>query len=232
VTLKAIGGHTYLWSPAGSLDDATRASPVASPDTSTWYQVYMTESNCNRDTTISVRVIVNPTPTVTAEKTNDIDCIIHSAQLYATGSAGNAYRWLPASGLDHATMPNPVSTTDTTITYKVTGTNQYGCAAVDSVTVNVTAKGKVIFEVPNAFTPNGDGRNDCFGVKSWGGAVIEEFAIFNRWGERVFNTKNATACWDGRFKGQPGAAGGYVYVIIAKTFCGPIKRTGTLILVR
>ena len=232
VTLKAAGGHTYLWSPAGSLDDATKASPVASPDTSTWYQVYMTESNCNRDTTIAVRVIVNPTPTVTAEKTNDIDCIIHSAQLNATGSAGNAYRWLPASGLDFTTMPNPVSTTDTTITYKVTGTNQYGCAAVDSVTVNVTAKGKVIFEVPNAFTPNGDSRNDCFGVKSWGGAVIEEFAIFNRWGERVFSTKNAMGCWDGRFKGQPGAAGGYVYVIKAKTFCGPIKRTGTLILVR
>jgi gliding motility-associated-like protein len=86
--------------------------------------------------------------------------------------------------------------------------------------------------VPNAFTPNGDGRNDCFGVKSWGGATIDEFSVFNRWGERVFTTNNATACWDGRFRGQQMPGGTYVYVVKAKTFCGPIKRTGTLILVR
>jgi gliding motility-associated-like protein len=129
-------------------------------------------------------------------------------------------------------MPDPVSTADTTTTYFVTGTNQYNCSAVDSITVYVTSVGKITFVVPNAFTPNGDGRNDCFGVKSWGGATIEEFAVFNRWGERVFTTNNPTGCWDGRYKGEPQPAGGYVYVIKAKTWCGPIKRTGTLVLIR
>jgi gliding motility-associated-like protein len=232
ITLKAYGGHTYQWSPAGSLDDATKATPTATPDTSTVYSVYIAENNCNHDTTIQVPVIVNPSPLVTAEKLNDIDCTTHSTQLNATGSAGNAYVWLPTYGLDHPTMPNPVCTTDTTITYLVTGTNKYGCTTVDSVTVYVTATGKISFMVPNAFTPNGDGRNDCFGVKSWGGATIEEFSVFNRWGERVFTTNNATACWDGRFRGEQMPGGTYVYVIRAKTYCGPIKRTGTLVLVR
>lgn len=232
VTLKALGGSTYQWSPTASLDDATSATPTATPDTSTLYSVYIRENNCNHDTIIQVRVTVNPSPIVHAEKTNDLDCATHSAQLNASGSTGNDYVWLPATGLDHPTMPNPVCSTDTTITYWVTGTNQYGCSAVDSVTVYVTSTGKVTFMVPNAFTPNGDGRNDCFGVKSWGGADIEEFSVFNRWGERVYNSNNPNACWDGRFKGEPQPGGGYVYVIKAKTYCGHIKRTGTLILVR
>ena len=232
ITLQATGGDTYLWSPAGSLDNALIATPQAQPDTSTLYNVYITENNCNHDTTIQVLVNVNPSPTVIAEKTNDLDCMVHSARLNATGTPGNAYRWWPTSGLDQPAMPNPVSTTDSTITYIVTGTNKYGCTAADSVTVYVNATGKVSFEVPNAFTPNSDGRNDCLGVKSWGGVEIEEFSIFNRWGQRMFTTNKTGICWDGRYRGEIMPSGAYVYVIKAKTYCGHIKRTGTVMLIK
>jgi gliding motility-associated-like protein len=232
VNLKAAGGDSYLWSPAGSLDNAALSSPMATPDTSTLYSVHVTENTCNTDTTMNVRVMVNPIPTVAAEKANDLDCVTHSTQLNATGSPGNAYLWSPVSGLNHPNSPNPVSTTDTTITYVVAATNQFGCVALDSVTVLVTSTGKVSFEVPNAFTPNGDGRNDCLGVKSWGGVELQEFSVFNRWGQRVFSSTKTNPCWDGRFNGEPQPNGGYVYVIKAKTYCGPIKRTGTVILVR
>ena len=232
INLKAIGGDSYLWSPAGSLNNAAISSPMATPDTSTVYSVHVTENTCNKDTTMKVMVAVNPRPTVAAEKTNDLDCIIHTTRLHATGTAGNSYLWSPVSGLDHPNSPNPVSTTDTTITYLVAATNQFGCVALDSVTVLVTSTGKVSFEVPNAFTPNGDGRNDCLGVKSWGGVELEEFSIFNRWGQRVFSSTKTNPCWDGRFNGEQQPSGGYVYVIRAKTYCGPVKRTGTVILER
>lgn len=134
VNLKAAGGDSYLWSPDGSLSDAGISSPMATPDTSTLYSVHVTENTCNRDTTMQVLVVVNPSPTVTAEKANDLDCITHSTRLSATGSPGNAYLWSPANGLDNPNTPSPVSTTDTTITYVVAATNQYGCVALDSVT--------------------------------------------------------------------------------------------------
>ncbi|AEV99351.1 PKD domain containing protein [Niastella koreensis GR20-10] len=231
VVLKATGGNTYLWSPAGSLSNAGLPNPIATPDTSTLYSVYIKENVCNNDTTINVQVVVKPSPIVTAEKSNDLDCVTHTTRLSATGTPGNTYVWSPASGLDHPYSPNPVSSTDTTVTYVVAGTKD-GCTTLDSITVNVTSTGKVSFEIPNAFTPNNDGRNDCFGVKTWGGVVIEEFTIFNRWGQKVFSSNKENACWDGRFNGIPQPGGGYVYVIKAKTYCGPIKRTGTLILVR
>jgi gliding motility-associated-like protein len=230
VVFKATGGDTWQWQPAGSLSNTAIANPVATPDTTTLYSVYMVENTCGTDTTIDVRVVVNPAPLVTAQKTNDINCTSPNARLSAAGAV--SYLWFPATGLDNPNIYNPLSGADTTTTYFVKGTNQYGCSDTAAITVYVTAEGKVTFVVPNAFTPNGDGRNDCFGVKSWGGAVIEEFSVFTRWGERVFTSNNPNQCWDGRYKGQPMEPGGYAYIIKAKTICGEIKRTGMVMLIR
>jgi len=230
VKLQAKGGDTYLWSPAASLDNNTSATVVAMPDATTMYSVHMAENACGHDTTMYINVKVKPSPVVSAQKTNDINCSSPNAKLSASGA--DAYLWFPATGLDNATIPNPVAGADTTTTYYVQGTNQYGCSDTANVTVYVTSERKVSFVVPNAFTPNGDGRNDCFSIKSWGGAVIEEFSVFNRWGQKVFTSNNAARCWDGSYKGQPSEAGGYVYVIKAKTICGTIKRTGMVMLLR
>lgn len=230
--LTVLGGDSWLWSPAGSLSDATIANPVATPDTTTLYTVTAKESTCGKDSTMYVQVNVSPVPVIAVTKENDLNCVVHTTRLHVSGTPGTSYLWSPVTGLDHPNLPDPVSAPDTTTRYYVTGSNKYGCTVVDSVTVYVEAEGKVTFMVPNAFTPNNDGRNDCFGVKSWGGATIEEFSVFNRWGQRVFSSKNATACWNGRFNGELQPSGAYVYVITAKTFCGRIKRTGTVMLVR
>jgi gliding motility-associated-like protein len=233
VQLQAGGADTYLWTPAGSLNNAGIAAPVAKPDTSTTYTVYAKENTCGHDTTMQLRVTVYPTPVVKASKANDITCELPTAQLHASGPAGTSYLWTPATGLNQSNLADPVSAADTTTTYIVTGTNQYGCRTTDAVTVYVQADGKMALAAPNAFTPNNDGRNDCFRVISKYGTTIEEFAIFNRWGERVFFSNNPAACWDGVYKGEKQPAGTYVYMIKAKTICGNLKRSsGTLVLVR
>ena len=86
--------------------------------------------------------------------------------------------------------------------------------------------------MPSAFTPNNDGKNDCYRIKYWG--VIEEldFAIYNRWGERIFHTSNSTDCWDGSYNGVKQDPGVYVYLITAKTSCGKVFKKGTFALIR
>lgn len=86
--------------------------------------------------------------------------------------------------------------------------------------------------IANAFTPNGDGTNDCFGIKDWG--VISEFRlmVYNRWGEEVFFTNNPFKCWDGNFKGLPAVPGNYVYYVRAVSICGTVERKGNLALIR
>ena len=73
--------------------------------------------------------------------------------------------------------------------------------------------------VPNTFTPNGDGLNDTFGVA---GEAIEEFRmqVFNRWGQLVFESKNAMDRWDGTYMGEPVPMGTYVYKVTAATAKG------------
>jgi gliding motility-associated-like protein len=88
------------------------------------------------------------------------------------------------------------------------------------------------YNMPNAFTPNNDGRNDCFGLKYWGGVIGLEFNIYNRWGEVIFRSNNTSACWDGSYKGISQPSGTYVYQIKARTACGEVYRKGTVVLVR
>ncbi|MFN7014208.1 MAG: gliding motility-associated C-terminal domain-containing protein, partial [Bacteroidia bacterium] len=85
---------------------------------------------------------------------------------------------------------------------------------------------------PTIFSPNGDGLNDeqcvlgnCIESVSW--------AVYNRWGEKVFETEDKTACWDGTFKGNPLNTGVYVYKLSAILTNGSIiKQNGNLTIVK
>jgi gliding motility-associated-like protein len=228
--LQASGGDFYQWSPATLVNDPSSPAPVATPATTTLFSVYIKDATCAFDTTISMKVTVNPNPVLTVEKANDVNCNKPTTQLTVTGAL--RYTWSPATGLDDPTKANPVAAIDTTTQYAVSGTNQFGCTSTAFVAVMVTRDGIPRFITPNAFTPNGDGNNDCFGIKRWGNAKVQLFSVYNRWGQAVFQTNNPATCWDGTFNGKPQDAGAYVFVIKAITLCGEVTRKGTVMLIR
>jgi gliding motility-associated-like protein len=86
--------------------------------------------------------------------------------------------------------------------------------------------------VANAFTPNNDGLNDCFGVPYWGRVADFSMIIYNRWGETVFKTTDPAQCWDGMYKGVRQNTGAFIYQIAATGVCGKVYRKGTVMLVR
>jgi len=156
-------------------------------------------------------------------------CLNSNIQLNATG--GSVYLWSPSRGLSDPSVQSPVATGISTITYSVEVTNNQGCSATDSMTVIISPLGKPAYTVPNVFTPNGDGKNDCFGFH-WGGIELQEFSVYNRWGQMLFHSKDPSGCWDGTFRGVPQDSGGYVYAIRAITPCGNISLKGTVLLIR
>jgi gliding motility-associated-like protein len=96
-----------------------------------------------------------------------------------------------------------------TITYTLTYTDPNGCSSSDNITLYVLPVSQVFF--PNAFTPNGDGNNDIY--YSYGGSIkYITLTIFNRWGEKVFDSNNQFVGWDGNYKGKPQPPGVYVYL--------------------
>ncbi|HNR18199.1 MAG TPA: gliding motility-associated C-terminal domain-containing protein [Chitinophagaceae bacterium] len=230
VQLNASGGDLYSWNPAASLDNPAIANPFASPVSTTPYSVTITDTVCNNMATLSTTVTVLPLPVITASSSNDIDCSNNQSQLMATGAV--QYSWSPAASLSNAFIVNPVATPLTTTEYIVTGEDNNGCTNKDSVLVSVTNTNAGGYLMPTGFTPNGDGINDCYGIKYWGQILELEFSIYNRWGERVFYSSNPADCWNGTYKGVRQSAAVYIYMIKAKTTCGEAFRKGTFTLIR
>ena len=224
-------GDSWVWvSDIGQQNPAT-SDIIVSPGQSSTYQAVGFDHICKTSDTLTAAVDVLLRPTVTVAKSNDIGCVEGSATLSATG--GIRYSWSPGSTLSDPFVYNPVAATDTTTEYYVRVLGENGCVTTDSIQVMVTkASGNNGFPVPNAFTPNGDGVNDCFGIKYWGYIGDFEMSVFNRYGQRVFYTRNPSDCWDGTYGGKMQPVGTYVYMIKAFTLCGEAVKKGTLELIR
>jgi gliding motility-associated-like protein len=189
-------------------------------------------SNAGCDSLIrSVNLVVKPIPVTSVSSSNDIDCMLGTTKLLATG--GVNYKWSPAASLSNASINQPIASPESSTTYHVNVTAANGCSAEDSILVSVafnnTEKG---FLVPSAFTPGNDGKNDCFGVRFWGATHNFSMSIFNRWGERVFYSTDNHQCWNGKVNEKEAPAGVYIYFITAKTICGAVTKKGTFILLR
>ncbi|MDA3615105.1 T9SS type B sorting domain-containing protein [Polluticaenibacter yanchengensis] len=116
--------------------------------------------------------------------------------------------------------------------YILTARTATGCEVKDSVTVYVAPNCTDLF-FPNAFTPNGDGKNDYFGpIGNLADVRNYELLIYNRWGELVFQSKNPYIKWNGTHKGKPVPSGTFTWY--ARYQFGAIEKTqkGTIVIIR
>ncbi len=223
------GAYGYGYYQGAGVDSAGNFSPVEAGAGDHYISFTFVALDGCSDSAIR-NIMVNPTPVVNAGG-DIITCIGFPVTLNATGAL--TYLWSPPFGLDDATKQSPVATLDTSTTFIVQGTDVNGCVASDTITVNVSTRGINAFQIPNAFTPNGDGHNDCFGIRNWGSDItVQQFSIYNRWGQLVFSTKNPSDCWDGTFKGIAQEPGGYIYIIKATSPCGNLDKKGVVLLIR
>jgi gliding motility-associated-like protein len=118
-------------------------------------------------------------------------------------------------------------------TYSITASDHYGCQR--SFTTNVVEHKCSDCQplIPNAFTPDDDGLNDVFRPKFFCEFANFDLQIFDRWGQKIFETHNPNAGWDGTFAGNKLMPDVYVFVITYKT-SGDVKKTsrGTVVLIR
>jgi gliding motility-associated-like protein len=123
--------------------------------------------------------------------------------------ANVTYSWQPSYALDCDDCAAPVASPLYTTVYIVEMTDAAGCKTSDTTIVDVNDKTKLYY-IPNAFSPNGDGYNDVFYI--YGKAISSvNFSIFDRWGEKVFESNDLGSGWDGVFKGTFMQPGVFVY---------------------
>jgi gliding motility-associated-like protein len=149
--------------------------------------------------------------------------------LTATGGTGT-YSWSPTTGLG---SPNSASTTASptvTTTYTVNFTDANGCTDSDTVTVQVIEAYELF--IPSAFSPNGDGTNDMLFVYG-AGIKTMEFVVFDRFGEKVFESTSVNDGWDGTLRGKPMNTGIYSYYCSIEYYDGNTEKLkGDITLVR
>lgn len=135
--------------------------------------------------------------------------------------SGVSILWTPSGTLSDPTAQDPEARPDTTTTYTLLITDEFGCRGTDTVTVTVRTPicDDPYIYVPNTFTPNGDKLNDVLFVR---GNYIDdmEFYIYNRWGEKVFESKDKDLGWDGRFKGEELGSDVFGYHLRCRCFNG------------
>lgn len=141
-----------------------------------------------------------------------------------------SYQWTPSNYLDNPFIERPVANPSSTTTYQLMVTADNGCKASGKITIAVYYR----LKMPNAFTPNGDGKNDVFRIPGSNSQKIISFSIFDRWGQLVFRTTNSNSGWDGSFHSQAQPIGTYVWDIQYEDILAKKKVivNGTVILLR
>ncbi len=217
--LSASGGTSYLWS-----NGETTSTVNVEPSLSTYYTVMVTNGNCSAVDSFYVSVYRGPIVNTCCSASINPG---QSVNLNSTG--GVNYSWTPSSGLSCTNCPNPTASPVQTTTYYVTVTTDSGCSVIDAITIDVNC-GQVF--IPDAFSPNGDGQNDVFYLK---GDCIKsmDFVVYDRWGNKVFESQNINTGWDGNYMGKPMNAGTYVYYLKGTMQDGStVEKHGNITLVR
>jgi len=194
-----------------------------------------TNSTGCKDTTMQT-VYVNPLPVVTmpGQMTVQNGFPVTIPATYTPNTV--SWIWSPSAGLSCSDCPTPDAGPKFNTVYQVMFTDNNGCRNSDSIEVIVICKNANLF-IPNTFSPNGDGSNDVFYPRGRGLERVKMLRIFNRWGEIVFEKKDfpindASAGWNGTFKGNKPMADVYVYQ--AEVFCENgdiIKLNGNIALI-
>jgi gliding motility-associated-like protein len=235
ITLATTGGYgpySYSWTQIpGNTSNA--ASSLAAGT----YTTIVTDTHGCRDT-VSYTITEPAQPELTIlpnDTTLSYGDTIMLSSVFGPASLGtpSAYLWSDTNAtLSCTTCPNPhMTSSDSTNTYylQVTYNNKL-CTMTAKTTIIVSQLDT--FAVADAFSPNGDGKNDTYYIMA---KEVRSFHmdIYNRWGQTVFSTDDITQAWDGTFKGQPQPEG--VYSLFFALEYGKnkvMKKTASLTLLR
>ena len=199
-------GETYIWN--GNSYNST----------GTYTLQLQTTSGC--DSTLTLVLTVHPKPQLQLSVSDTLIVIGNSTNITVSGA--DNYLWSPSTGLSCVNCSNPVASPETTTSYCVVGTTNQGCSDTVCITIHVDTDCGQLF-LPLAFSPNGDGNNDVW--KVYGRCIKSiELLIFNRWGEKVFESYDANEGWDGTFRGKALDTDVFVYMATITMRDGEVKK--------
>ncbi len=222
-------------------------NPSVTPVENTVYTVTASNASCGE---VSAQVTVNVIPSADGAdisltaSSQDItlgESVTLTGEVTGIDTQFGSYTWtlggaIIGEGASISTTPISADTLFYTLTYIQGGGVGENCSILaDDIFVAVSRPPD--FRVPNAFTPNNDGDNDFFNIVTNGVGtqeIVEEFRVYNRWGQIVYDNEDPSQGWDGIFNGNPAPPEVYVYYIVVRLSEGgeTVERKGDVTLIR
>lgn len=231
VAALAIGQFPeYEWQSSRFFENSDSSFTRFYPDSSMFISLSVRDSNaCRATVTKAIEVIQKPSLLSNRDTSiiigEDLSVDMQSDQTVNV-------QWTPASLFECPSCPNTLLRTlkDTTVCIRIT--DLYNCFTVDTC-FRVLVEGKYSLDLPESFSPNGDGVNDVLYIRGWGIESLLEWKIYNRWGELVFETNDLNLGWDGSHKGSPQNMETFSYLVRVKNYAGEeMHKAGFVTLVR
>jgi gliding motility-associated-like protein len=228
--LQATGGSIYVWSPPNFLNNPDIANPVSTPQESIKYLVQVNDVlGCPKPRFDSVIIKVEK---IIADAGPRDTSIVVDQPLQLNGTGAQFYFWSPSTGLNNPNIANPVAHLSDSMQYILKVHSLAGCSSTDTINITVY-KVKPDLYVPDAFTPNGDGKNDIFRPIPIGMKSLKFFKVYNRLGQLIYSTNIINQGWDGTFKGAAQDPGLFVWIAEGEDYLGKIIfRKGNVTLLR
>ena len=209
----STGGVTaWNWDFGGAItpNTSTQENPIICPTTAGTFTITLEVTNLFGTDLTSQTITVSESPNITLGPDTTInmnDDLFLSSTVNVTGGS---YSWTPEETLNCADCAGTYATPFITTSYVVTYTTDAGCFDSDTILVNVNFED--VIDVPNGFSPNGDGNNDFLFVKGQGitGMI---FKVYNRYGQKVFESSSQNVGWDGTVFGVPENPGVFVWYL-------------------
>lgn len=231
----SIAGKTFTWDFGDNSKKFTGFAPLPKTYNQVGdYTITLVANDpgtCNQTDVFTYTISVKPTPSASFSFAPDPPLENTATQFNNLSSGATGYHW-DFGDYDTSTAVNPLYLYNRTGNFKVclSAKNNFGCA--DTVCSNVSAKVTPVVDIPNAFTPNGDGKNDILYVRGFGIAQMN-FKIYNRLGQVVFESGSPAFGWDGRYRGILQPMDVYAYTLIVQYGDGSfVSKKGDVTLVR
>jgi len=220
---SGLAGTGY-YSGSGIIGSNQFSPSAARPGDHSISYVFNSQAGCS-DTAVQL-IRVHQIPIVDAGPDRSVLSGGYVRLLAVASGPGIRWSWGPVSGMDDATAMQPNVSPSSDITYTLTVSTPEGCTVSDDVFVKYLPD----IKVPNTFTPNGDGYNDLWEIRSldtYPGSILE---VYNTTGQLLYRTQGYARPWDGTASGRAVPAGTYYYVIDPKN--GRKKIAGYVTLIR
>jgi gliding motility-associated-like protein len=225
------------WTPAAIVSNPNAYNITVKPRETTTYTVTMTDSVGCFSSTTDVIVNIKSLPLVDAGPDQILPYNSNFTINPVYSNNVTSYNWTPSNTLSCFSCPNPSGLLLDSKNYTIEVLSDSGCVAKDSINIVVECKSANLL-IPNAFTPNNDNLNDIFYPIGRGIKTIRVFAIYDRFGQLVFERENfepndPNFGWNGKRNGMDQTSNVYVYYLEAECFLGEkLQKRGSVTLLR